>query len=314
MSYMYGYPTLGGLGALPTGTTFPAGSEFAVGYTVANLPAGEAGAAVQTLRSAMMDGFRGTTVDVRWGPAFGVPRGVLAVKIRTGVSLTGADLNSIASRVGASFQARLGAGKRVTNSYLHVLGGAGTSGGGAIVPAFPATPSDIPGLTPGTPAFIDDNLGPYPEPGFFSQEVGGIPMWGLFAGGLVAIGAVAFIMTRGKAPAAVKANKGRRKASKGRRKAKAVRRNPRSLAEIAFEIRRDWKAPYFGAVPYINAMSTMGHIGESYGADPGREIVAYFLGNATGWRGPTAKRIKAELNAMLKAPRRNSMGGMEGLR
>ena len=91
-----------------------------------------------------------------------------------------------------------------------------------------------------------------------------------------------------------------------KRKRRFVRRNPRSLAEIASEIRRDWKAPYFGAVPYINAMSTMGRIGESYGADPGREIVAYFLGNATGWRGPTAKRIKAELNAMLKSPRRNA--------
>jgi hypothetical protein len=35
--------------------------------------------------------------------------------------------------------------------------------------------------------------------------------------------------------------------------------------------------------------------------DSGRSIVAYFLSNASTWRGETAKRIKLELNKMLKS-------------
>jgi len=83
-----------------------------------------------------------------------------------------------------------------------------------------------------------------------------------------------------------------------------VRRNSsggtRPLREIAAEIRRDWKNPYFGAVPYLQAMGTLGSVNDSYGYDEGRSIVNYFLSNASGWRGPTAKRVKAELNAALK--------------
>jgi len=74
----------------------------------------------------------------------------------------------------------------------------------------------------------------------------------------------------------------------------------RPLHEIARDIRRDWPRPYFGAVPYITAMSTMGPITEAYGADSGRSVVAYFLSNASTWRGPTARLIKAELKEMLK--------------
>jgi len=53
------------------------------------------------------------------------------------------------------------------------------------------------------------------------------------------------------------------------------------------------------AKPYLEAMETMGSIEEDYYADPGREIVLYFLSNATNWRGAEAKRIKAELRGML---------------
>jgi hypothetical protein len=74
----------------------------------------------------------------------------------------------------------------------------------------------------------------------------------------------------------------------------------RDLSLIASEIRRDWRNPYFGAVPYLSAMASLGSITDDYGADSGRSIVAYFLSNATNWRGETARRIKKELNAMLK--------------
>ena len=75
----------------------------------------------------------------------------------------------------------------------------------------------------------------------------------------------------------------------------------RPLATIAREIRADWTKVYFGAVPYLDAMSNMGSIEEDFGADPGREIVVYFLANAEGWRGDVARRVKAELKGMLAA-------------
>jgi hypothetical protein len=74
----------------------------------------------------------------------------------------------------------------------------------------------------------------------------------------------------------------------------------RPLYEIASEIRKDWKnvSPY--AAPYLNAMSCLNSITDNYILESGRSIVSYFLANAGSWRGETAKRIKAELKAMLK--------------
>lgn len=83
--------------------------------------------------------------------------------------------------------------------------------------------------------------------------------------------------------------------------AKPAASQPRALYFIAGEIKRDWKKVYFGAVPYLAAMSTLNSIRDPYGADSGESIVRYFLGNAKTWKGEVAKRVKAELNAMLKA-------------
>ena len=74
---------------------------------------------------------------------------------------------------------------------------------------------------------------------------------------------------------------------------------PRSLETVAREIRVDWKKPYFGAVPYLQAMQSLGSIDDNFGYDDGRSIVLYFLSNAATWRGPVAKAIKLELKAML---------------
>jgi hypothetical protein len=73
----------------------------------------------------------------------------------------------------------------------------------------------------------------------------------------------------------------------------------RELREIAKEIREDWQRPYFGAVPYLDAMATLDTVEQSYGADDGRAIVAYFLANAATWRGPVAREVKAELKGLL---------------
>lgn len=75
----------------------------------------------------------------------------------------------------------------------------------------------------------------------------------------------------------------------------------RNLSDIAMEIRKDWKNPYFGAKPYLSAMMTMNSVHENYGMDSGRSIVNYFLANASTWRGETARKIKKELNAMVKS-------------
>jgi hypothetical protein len=73
----------------------------------------------------------------------------------------------------------------------------------------------------------------------------------------------------------------------------------RSLETIARDIRADWKKPYFGAVPYLEAMRSLGCVDDNFGYDDGRSIILYFLSNAGTWRGPTAKAIKAELKSML---------------
>ena len=65
--------------------------------------------------------------------------------------------------------------------------------------------------------------------------------------------------------------------------------------QIAKLIKQNWTKPYFGAVPYINAMMSVEDITDRFGFDPATEIVNYFLGNASTWRGETAKAIKAEL-------------------
>lgn len=75
----------------------------------------------------------------------------------------------------------------------------------------------------------------------------------------------------------------------------------RSIYEIAREIRRDWPNVWFGAVPYLDAMCSLDRMSDDCGADSGKSVVIYFLSNATLWRGETARRIKAELKAMIKA-------------
>ena len=74
----------------------------------------------------------------------------------------------------------------------------------------------------------------------------------------------------------------------------------RPLYEIARDIKNDWKNVYFGAKPYLDAMATLDSINDNYMFDSAKTIVLYFLGNASTWRGDTAKRIKAELKAMAK--------------
>jgi len=74
-----------------------------------------------------------------------------------------------------------------------------------------------------------------------------------------------------------------------------------TLSQIASLIRNDWKNVYFGAVPYLEALSTLTSIKDNYICDSGSSIVAYFLANSQTWRGSVAKEVKAELKKRLKA-------------
>lgn len=78
------------------------------------------------------------------------------------------------------------------------------------------------------------------------------------------------------------------------------------LHDLAVLIHENWTKPYFGAVPYIEAMANVVDLDSPYGADDGRMIVAYFLANAHTWRGETARAVKAELKRRLSFGRRTS--------
>lgn len=207
---------MNGLGDLPAATSYPSGSEFAIGYTVTGLSSAAAPAAVQTLRDSVAYGFRGTLEAAGWGPAYGVPSGVMYAKIKTGTVLTGAQLSSIAVNVGGTLQQRLGTGITVVNTYLHQLSGGTT----ATTPG--ATAPDLTSLLtqPGTAPLMPGMLPADQSSSFFTQSVGGIPMWGIIAGGVVGVGAVAFALTRKPAAtsAAVKANRRRTRRNSRRRR------------------------------------------------------------------------------------------------
>jgi hypothetical protein len=73
----------------------------------------------------------------------------------------------------------------------------------------------------------------------------------------------------------------------------------RALHQIAKEIRADWAKVNYGAEPYLEAMSSLNSINDKYYLDDAREIIMYFLSNASTWRGEKAREIKKELNQML---------------
>ena len=78
------------------------------------------------------------------------------------------------------------------------------------------------------------------------------------------------------------------------------------LCDIAYLIGYSWrkqaiKGINYAAKPYLAAMECLNDIKDTYGCDSGSSVVAYFLSNATSWKGPVARAVKAELNKRLKA-------------
>lgn len=82
----------------------------------------------------------------------------------------------------------------------------------------------------------------------------------------------------------------------------ATVRKARPLHVIARDILAHWTKPSTSrewAMPYINAMRHLVSMDSTYGHDDAEDIVIRFLSNASGWRGEDARRIKAELKALL---------------
>ena len=75
---------------------------------------------------------------------------------------------------------------------------------------------------------------------------------------------------------------------------------PRPIKTIAAEIFKKWPKVYYGAVPYLEAMLSLDTMRDNYGQDSAASVVNYFLANANTWRGEDARRIKKELNDLLK--------------
>ena len=76
----------------------------------------------------------------------------------------------------------------------------------------------------------------------------------------------------------------------------------RFIYEIAEEIKQDWPAardPRHPAGHYVKAMSDIRYITDNYFCDSARTVVLYFLSNAGSWRGAVARKVKAELRALI---------------
>lgn len=80
----------------------------------------------------------------------------------------------------------------------------------------------------------------------------------------------------------------------------ALVKGSRPIYEIAAEIRKEWKSVNYAAKPYLQALESLNSPQDNYGCDDGKSIALYFLSNATSFRGPKAKELKAELKAAYK--------------
>ena len=76
----------------------------------------------------------------------------------------------------------------------------------------------------------------------------------------------------------------------------------RTFSEVAREIRAKWSKPYFGAVPYLDALQEVNTSDKNatYISEQVKDIVPYLLCNMSTFRGADARRLKAELKEMIK--------------
>lgn len=75
---------------------------------------------------------------------------------------------------------------------------------------------------------------------------------------------------------------------------------PRPIKVIAADVVSNWSRvdPY--AEPYLRNMFMVSALDDTYLGADGQTFVLRFLCNASTWRGEAARRVKAELKALLK--------------
>ena len=78
----------------------------------------------------------------------------------------------------------------------------------------------------------------------------------------------------------------------------------RPLSVIAAEIRTSWKKVHGEAEPYLAALEKLHSIHDKYGGESAIEIVSRLRWSLRTWKGLVARRIKRELDAILKEQRR----------
>ena len=74
----------------------------------------------------------------------------------------------------------------------------------------------------------------------------------------------------------------------------------RLICEVARDIKKAWVKVSPCAVPYLQAMYSLTNVNDMYGFDNARDIVNYFLCNASTFRGEQARELKAELKELIK--------------
>ena len=74
---------------------------------------------------------------------------------------------------------------------------------------------------------------------------------------------------------------------------------PDNISEIAAIISKDWKNVNYAEKPYLEAMFSLQTISDTCLNDDARSIINYFLGNATSWRGDTAREVKKKLKTLV---------------
>lgn len=81
----------------------------------------------------------------------------------------------------------------------------------------------------------------------------------------------------------------------------------RPLSQIAREINKEISGKSWAsyAEAYTIPMESLNSINDNYYEDDGETIIVYALANLNSWRGDTARRIKIELNDLLKARKGN---------
>lgn len=73
----------------------------------------------------------------------------------------------------------------------------------------------------------------------------------------------------------------------------------RTIKAIAKEIKQVWVKPNYAAVPYLDAMLQVEKPDDMFYAEKASSLVAYFLSNASTFRGEDARRLKAELKKVI---------------